>query len=63
MFILATIQSSSTLINQHLKRRSSVHLISSTFNLTNDSISLSMNKLRTLDPIHGYNIAKDGSSE
>jgi DNA-directed RNA polymerase specialized sigma subunit len=67
MFILTTIQSSPSLINHYLRRRSSVHLTHTTLNLTNDSIknniTLSTNKLRSLDVSHVYHVIKDGSSK
>lgn len=68
MFILTTTQSSSpSLIKHYLKRRSLVHVIYATSNITNDSIKnstdLSTNKIRTFDNSQMYNIIKDGSSE
>jgi len=68
MFILSTIKSSPSLIKHYLKRRSSVHVIYTTSNLTDDSminnnISLSINKLQPIDNSYVYNIIKDSPSK
>lgn len=67
MFILTRIQSSPSSIKHYLKRRSLVHVIYTTSNITNDSIknhtNLSTNKLRTYDNSHIFNFIKDGSSK
>jgi len=67
MFIFNPIQSSSSLIKHYLKRRSSVHFIYTTSNITDESIqnniSLSTNKFGPFDYIHVYNMNKDASSK
>ena len=67
LFILATIQSSPSLTNHYLKRRSSLQFMHKTLNITDDSIktnlSLSTNKFRNIDHSHGYHFLKDGMSK
>jgi hypothetical protein len=67
MFTLTTIQSSPSLIKHYLKRRSSIQVIYTTLNKTDDLIinnsSLTTNKLPNFEDSYAYNIIKDGSSK
>lgn len=66
MFILTTIPSAASVIPHYSRRRSTVHLKSTTLNITEKSntnnMSLSTDTLSTFGQPHDYNVIKDGSS-
>lgn len=67
MLMLTTIRSPPPLISHYLRRRSSIEVIYTTSNLTDDSneknISSSINDLQPYEHPHGYSMIKDRSSK